>query len=245
MVPHPQRPGTLLAVVADGMGGHTGGAIAAEQVVHKASQSFETYAPNAETPADLLRGIISDAHLMIKLARFTSEQDPHSTAVVLMLQPGRVDWAYCGDSRVYHYRGAMLVGKSDDHSLVGELLRQNRITVEQARVHPQRNLLLHCLGDEREPKIDFGSAVPLSADDIFVLCSDGLWGYFSDEEIGEVIATRTPREASEVLIDLARARARGAGDNISIVVIRATAEKAKTKAPAPQRGSSAQPFRFK
>lgn len=245
VLPHPSRPGTVLAVVADGMGGHTGGAIAAEQVVHKAKQSFETYAPGSETPAELLKTIIDDAHLVIKLTRFTSEQDPHSTAVVLMLQPTRVDWAYCGDSRVYHYRGAALVSKSDDHSLVGEMLRQKRITPDQARVHPQRNLLLHCLGDERDPKIDFGNSEGLVGGDSFVLCSDGLWGYFTDEEIGEVISTRGPRAACEALVELARHRARGGGDNISLVVIKATEEK---PAPETRKGSGAStppPFRFK
>jgi serine/threonine protein phosphatase PrpC len=80
LFPHPSRPGLLMAVLADGMGGHTGGAMAAEQVVFKARQTFETFAPADETPQDLLRTIIGESHVVIKLTRFTSEQDPHTTA---------------------------------------------------------------------------------------------------------------------------------------------------------------------
>ena len=94
LFPHPSRSGLMMAVLADGMGGHSGGAMAAEQVVIKARQNFETYKPEAEEPHHLLSSIMHEAHLVIRLTRFTSEQDPHSTAVILLLQPGRVDWVH-------------------------------------------------------------------------------------------------------------------------------------------------------
>ena len=124
---HPKRPGMLMAVLADGMGGHSGGAMAAEQVLIRARQNFEAYAPAQETPEDLLRSVIDEAHTVIKLTRFTSEQDPHSTAVVFTLQQGKAYWAHCGDSRLYHFRGAHTVSRSGDHSLVGELQRKGRL----------------------------------------------------------------------------------------------------------------------
>jgi serine/threonine protein phosphatase PrpC len=77
--------------------------MAAEQVILKARQNFESFAPASESAPDLLRSI-DEAHIVIKLTRFTSEQDPHSTAVVFMMQPDRADWAHCGDSRFYHFR---------------------------------------------------------------------------------------------------------------------------------------------
>ncbi len=217
---HPTRPGTMMAVLADGMGGHTGGAMAAEQVLLKARQNFEAYAPQSETPAHLLEAIINEAHLVIKLTRFTSEQDPHSTAVVFMLQPGRADWAHCGDSRFYHFRGSELVSRSQDHSLVGELQRKGRLDEAAALNHPQRNVLLSCLGSEREPRVDHGRQLPLVAGDSFVLCSDGLWGYFSDEEIGGAVAALSAREAAQVLINNARDRSDGYGDNITVAIIK-------------------------
>ena len=217
---HPKRPGMLMAVLADGMGGHSGGAMAAEQVLIRARQNFETYAPAQETPEDLLRSVIDEAHTVIKLTRFTSEQDPHSTAVVFMLQQGRAYWAHCGDSRLYHFRGAHTMSRSADHSLVGELQRKGRLDENQALNHPQRNVLLSCLGSDREPRIEYGCEASPVAGDCFLLCSDGLWAYFTDFELASTLQEFPPRAAAERLIAQVRQRAGGSGDNISLAVIK-------------------------
>lgn len=217
---HPERAGMLMAVLADGMGGHSGGAMAAEQVLLKARQNFEAFAPKEETPEMLLSSIVQESHLVIKLTRFTSEQDPHSTAVAFLLQPDRADWVHCGDSRFYHYRGDQLVYRSADHSLVGELQRKGRLTEASALTHPHRNVLLSCLGSEREPRVDLGCVAPLIGGDSFLLCSDGVWAYFADHEIGAILATMSARDACQALISTARERARGEGDNLSLAVVR-------------------------
>ena len=217
---HPSRKGTLMAVLADGRGGHSGGAMAAEQVILKARQNFESFAPASESAPDLLRSIIDEAHIVIKLTRFTSEQDPHSTAVVFMMQPDRADWAHCGDSRFYHFRSGALVSRSSDHSLVEELVRKGRLDSEGALRHPNRNVLLSCLGSEREPRVDVGHVSPLVGGDAFLLCSDGLWAYIGEEETGAILASQSPRDAASTLIELARQRARGGGDNISLAVVK-------------------------
>lgn len=231
---HPSRSGVMLAVLADGMGGHSGGAMAAEQVMLKARQNLEIYNPGE--PADeLLASTIREAHVIIKLTRFTSEQDPHSTAVLLLLHVGRADWAHSGDSRLYHFRGDKLMHVTGDHSLVAEMVRKGSLTSERAKSYPHKNVLIGCLGGEREPVIDVGHAM-LQADDAFLLCSDGLWAYFEPDELGAVVAAHAPRRAAEVLIERARERAQGAGDNISLVIIKlsdpeaAKREKAKAEA---------------
>ena len=220
ILPHPTRSDCLLAVLADGMGGHTGGAIAAQQVILKAKQNFSSYQPASESIQDFLRSVIDEAHVVIKLTRFTSEADPHSTAVVMMLRPGHADWAHCGDSRLYHFRRGNMISHTPDHSLVGELIRTNRITEEMALHHPQRNLLLSCLGAEKEPKIDFGGLPQLEPGDCFLLCSDGLWGVVSDEELGKTLHELDARAAARVLINAARGRGEGCGDNISLAIIK-------------------------
>ena len=217
---HPTRPGIMLAILADGMGGHSGGAMAAEQVLIKAEQNLAEFSPQYESPESLLDSVINEAHIVIKLTRFTSEQDPHSTAVAFLLQPGQINWAHCGDSRLYRFRDGIPLLRSPDHSLVGELLRKGRITEAGSLVHPQRNVLLSCLGGERDPWIEYGKLSSPVAGDHFLLCSDGLWSYFPDEELGEIINTYSAREAARILVDLARKRAAGYGDNISLVIIK-------------------------
>lgn len=217
---HPTRKATLLAVLADGMGGHTGGALAAQQVVHSAKTNFETgsLAPN-EIHATLVAAI-NDAHDGIKLTRLSSETDPHSTACLLVLQPGRADWAHCGDSRIYHFRHGQRLSRTWDHSHVMNLVKMGYLTEEQAGQHPQKNLLISCLGEEEPPQIECAESVPLVDGDCFLLCSDGLWAYFTDEELGRVLKDFSVRQAAEILINTARDRANGRGDNCSLAIVR-------------------------
>ncbi len=227
---HPTQKGTLLAVLADGMGGHTGGALAAEQVVQSARHNFQSGSLLAAHIQETLVTAINDAHAGIKLTALSSEQDPHSTACLLVLQPGRADWAHCGDSRIYHYRNGERISRTYDHSHVMNLVKLGYLTEAQAEAHPQKNLLISCLGDKDDPQIDCAFAAPLVDGDCFLLCSDGLWAYFSDEELGRVLAEFPVRRAAEKLIDGARDRAQGRGDNISLVIVRLKEEKEQ---PAP------------
>lgn len=217
---HPSHPGALLVALADGMGGHSGGAMAAEQVVMAAQQNFDSFTPATEQPEQLLDAVIRDAHSSIRLSRFTSEQDPHSTVVVFMLYRGKAYWAHCGDSRLYYFHGAELAVRTQDHSLVGELQRRGKLSEEEALHHPQRNVLVACLGSDRFPKVEHGGCEVLSANDRFLICSDGLWNYFGDDELSATLAGYSANDAAQRLLDQARERAGGGGDNVSLAVIR-------------------------
>ncbi len=234
ILPHARARGVALAVVADGMGGHTGGALAAEQVVHTAKTNLDQFAVADETSQRMLENSMREAHTMIKASRFMNEKDPHSTAVMLLLQPGRVTWGHCGDSRLYHFRGKKLVGRTIDHSYVEHLLAAGKITPEQALNHPNRNVLLASLGGQDEPKITLAEVTEPAAGDAFVLCSDGLWAYFDDEELGTLVADNSARQACEILIDKARQRAKGSGDNLSLAIIKLN--EALPKKPTPPAG---------
>ena len=170
-----KEPGVILFIVADGMGGHTGGAMAAQQVMSTAQQIFGNFHTGTDSPKKLLTSIIHESHLIITLSSYTSEAEPHSTVVAMLLQKDRADWAYVGDSRLYHYRGQKLIQRTRDHSYVEQLFREGKIKEEDMEKHPNKNILVHCLGAANPPLIDFGGVDKLEADDTFILCSDGLW----------------------------------------------------------------------
>lgn len=220
VVPHEKYLGAVMVVLADGMGGLSGGSLAAEQVIQAAKQNFESFGPAASVE-EMLNACINDGHEWIKLAAMTSGLEPHSTACVLVMQPGRVDWVHCGDSRIYHFRDGALISRTVDHSLVmRKMVIPGYITEEQAEQHPNKNLLVSCLGDTARPEIDMGSISGLQGGDCFMICSDGIWAYFKNEELGEILATMPPRQAAEVLIERARERAKGHGDNCSVAILK-------------------------
>jgi PPM family protein phosphatase len=215
--------GAVLAVVADGMGGLAGGAMAAEQVISTARQVFGNWSPATEPGETLLRAIADEAHVAIRLARFTSEQEPHSTLVALLVHGERACWAHSGDSRMYLFRGPALAYRTTDHSYVEQLHREGSISAAERETHPQRNYLVSCLGAQTAPQVETGAASDLRPGDAFLLCTDGLWAYFTEAELGAVLAALPPREAAEKLVSAARARAKGKGDNLSLVIVKLSA----------------------
>ena len=218
---HRRSHGCVLAVVADGMGGRSGGRKASDQVMLTARQLFDRYDPDTDDAAATLQQILTEAHLVIKLTAISAEQEPHSTLAAFLINPGGdCHWAHSGDSRIYHFRDGKLVHRSKDHSYVQTLVDKGEITEEQANNHPQSNILMGCLGTEADPPVGTHFIAQLRAGDVLIACSDGVWHYFNDAEMGVVLAGLGPREASEFLIEKARTRANGGGDNLSLVVVK-------------------------
>ena len=222
---HPMHPGALLVALADGMGGHSGGAMAAEQVMLAARRGLEAFTPATDQPDQVLDAVIRDAHASIRTGRVGSEQDPHSTVVVFMLYRGKAYWAHCGDSRLYHFRRRQLLARTGDHSLVGELQRRGKLSAEEALRHPQRSVLIACLGGDRSPQIDRGGCADVVVGDRFLLCTDGAWRHFADDELAAILADFPAAEAARHLLELARQRAVGNGDNLALAVIEFVAAK--------------------
>jgi serine/threonine protein phosphatase PrpC len=222
--PHPRVQGCLLAVVADGMGGKSGGRKASDQVILIARQLFERFIPSKDSPADLLQTLLFEAHLMIKLTAITAEQEPHSTIAACLVMPSReVHLVHAGDSRIYHFRGANMVSRTLDHSLVQRLVEEGGLTEEEANVHPQSNLLTGCLGAEDDPPVTTHRIDQVDIGDSLLLCSDGLWHYFTPRELGTIVHALKPKDASRMLIAKARQRAKGGGDNLSLALVRVEA----------------------
>ena len=221
VIAHDRTAGCLLGVLADGMGGKSGGRKAADQVLLTAQQLFERYAPSRDDPAQTLKQLVMEAHLMIKLTAITSEEEPHSTIAAFLVSPSRdCDVVHAGDSRIYHFRNAELLSRTVDHSYVQRLVDEGQISEDEANVHPQSNLLTGCLGTHQDPPLSHRHLGQLQVGDSMLACSDGLWHYFTPRELGAIVHALPPREASEMLISKARQRARGGGDNLSLALVR-------------------------
>ncbi len=221
LLSHPRVAGCVLGIVADGMGGRSGGRKASDQVMMTAKQLFDRYVPETDDAPAMLKQLVQEAHIVIKLTAISAEQEPHSTLAAFLINPGGdCHWVHTGDSRIYHYHGNEMIKRTMDHSYVQTLVDKGQISEEEANVHAQSNILMGCLGTEDEPPMDVHFIPQLRPGDTLVACSDGVWHYFSPVELGTVLNTLSPREATEFLIDKARARAHGGGDNLSLVVVK-------------------------
>jgi PPM family protein phosphatase len=221
LIAHTRVPGCALAVLADGMGGKSGGRKAADQVIMVARQLYERHLPEKDDAPDLLRQVVQESHLMIKLTAMTAEEEPHSTIAAFIIGPNRrCDVVHAGDSRVYHFRGSEMASRTIDHSYVQRLIDEGQITEEEANTHAQSNLLTGCLGTHADPPMAVRELGTLEVGDSVLACSDGLWHYFTPREIGAIVHTLPAREASEMLVSKARQRARGGGDNLSLALVR-------------------------
>lgn len=218
---HPLHPGCVMGVIADGMGGRSGGRKASDQVMLTARQLFERFDPVNESAHDLLMTIVQEAHMVIRLTAIASEQEPHSTiAAFVMLPQGPCHVAHSGDSRIYYLRDAQVLWRTMDHSYVQTLVDKGEISELQAQFHPQSNILIGCLGTSDAPPVGYHVIERVDPGEALVACSDGVWHYFSNLELGAIISGLSPHEASKFLIEKARNRAQGMGDNLSVVVIK-------------------------
>jgi len=221
ILPHARAKGCLMAVVADGMGGKSGGRKAADQVVLTARQIFDRYVPSQDPTELALTQLVEESHLMIRLTAMAFEEEPHSTIGAFIVNPDRSAYlTHVGDTRVYHFNGPELAHRTVDHSFVQRLVDEGQISEEEANVHPQSNLLTACLGAQAEPPVTLHRVGRLSVGDTLMVCSDGLWHYFTPKELGAIVHTLPPREAAEMLVTKARHRARGGGDNLSLALVR-------------------------
>ncbi len=208
----------VLFVVADGMGGHRGGEIASGMAVRLIGAAYR--ANPQSNPTVLLTIAFDDANEQI-LGRSVSDTSLFgmgTTCTAMMLRGGNAYFAHIGDSRAYLYRGDEILQITQDHSLVGEMVRSGILTDEDARNHPKRNVITRSRGIQEGTAVDTPrSPLPLQNGDTFLLCSDGLTSYLTDDDLFQILSTQKPDEACQTLVDLANER--GGRDNITVQVV--------------------------
>lgn len=227
-----RHPGALMAIVADGMGGRTGGRMASDQVIATADSLFNELSEKDTGLRALLEQIAAEAHTVIRLTAIASEKEPHSTIVALIVKKDYAIWAHAGDSRLYFFRAGKLVHRTEDHTYAAKLLAEGKISAAEVAAHKYKNVLVSALGISREPHLAVGEASDLRVGDAFLLASDGLWAYFEDHELGSLLHSLPPREASEHLVRIARERAQGRGDNLALAIVKLEAPEQRRRLPA-------------
>jgi serine/threonine protein phosphatase PrpC len=214
---------TLMLVLADGMGGHLHGEIAAGLAIAAFVESFERQ-PSMTDPDDFITVTMRDAHHRImNLPHPLDGAFPGTTCVAAIIQNGTLYVGHAGDSRLYVLRGGKIVARTLDHSVVQSLLKLGIIDIDEARTHPQRNQISNCLGGVEDLfEIEIGKPVVLQPGDVVFLCSDGLSGPFSDKELAAAFAfSVTPVTTSlDDLIARAVEREQGHADNATGIAMR-------------------------
>lgn len=212
----------LLMVVADGMGGHLYGEIAAQVTAQFMAEAFQRAAnPSLPDPAQFLVNTITDAHhAIVDYARVRAlTETPRTTCVAAIVQDGVASWAHVGDSRLYHLREGQVTGRTKDHSRVQLLVDLGRLREEAIAAHPDRNKIFNCLGQSTPPKIDVTGHQVLRHGDTLLLCTDGFWGPLGSRTIAESLHDNDILQGVPRLIDLAESRAGRESDNISVVAM--------------------------
>ena len=227
--PQQYRTRGWLFLVADGMGAHAAGEEASRIAAERVPLVYEKLSGRSP-PLALRRSIEqTNAEINTKGESAAEFRGMGTTCTVLVVLPRGALVGHIGDSRAYRIRSGKIEQLSRDHSLVWEL-ESGGLTREQAAAAAPKNIITRSMGPHAHVEVDLEGPFPVEDGDIFLLCSDGLSGQVTDEEIGLVAAELEPREAADALIGLALVR--GAPDNVTVVVARAGPEEV-SKASSP------------
>jgi PPM family protein phosphatase len=211
---------TLLMVVADGMGGHLNGEIAAEIAVRVLTERFNREVRSGmSNPGNFLRASLEAAHSAIDeyTHKHKLSEYPRTTCVACVVKNKIAYWCHAGDSRLYLLRKGRLYKRTRDHSRVQRMIDAGLIREDQALTHPERNKIYSCLGGDQLPTISLSEGTPLNAGDILFLCSDGLWGMLTSADIEAAVAEEPLKLALPKLIKKSSDTAGSQGDNLSVV----------------------------
>lgn len=214
----------LLLVLADGMGGHLHGELAAGMAIETFVESFGRHAlRRIDDPDKFISGTMSHAHERIMNLPHDHGMGgfPGTTCVAAVIQDDKMYWGHAGDSRLYLLRDGKVLFRTSDHSAVQQWVEAGMISAEEARYHPQRNQITNCLGGiEGTFYVEPGKPVSLKSGDVVLLGSDGLWGPFTDRELVESFFSLPVAEVLDNLVGLALEREEGHSDNVTGVAVR-------------------------
>jgi len=215
-----------LYVVADGMGGHSGGEIASRKAVEALVATFREESTvsahpnqNGSNETELVRAIEAANQHVFQLASADRKLQGMGTTLVALRLADSTAWVgSVGDSRVYLWRNGRLRQVTRDHSLVNEYVRMGTLSAEEASTHPLKHIISRAIGVHPTVEVDHFE-IPLQADDLFILCSDGLTNMLDDHDLSAAL-TAVGNDPPALCVEfIARANAKGGLDNITVVAV--------------------------
>ena len=212
----------LVLVVADGLGGHGHGEVAAEAAVRSIIATFDRKAkPRLADPGEFLAEAMAGAHMAILALSGIRQLDdlPRTTCVACVVQDGIALWAHAGDSRLYLLRQGKVLARTRDHTRVQSMVDCGQLTEAGARTHPSRNILTNCIGGDLSPRFEFTDKTPLRRGDTVLLCSDGVWGPLADDAPLATLSLRDVIKAAPGFLDHVESVAGLGRDNLSMVLL--------------------------
>jgi serine/threonine protein phosphatase PrpC len=209
--------GGRLLIVADGMGGHRGGATASRLAAETVKAQY-LGSETADVPQALKESLIRANARIYSEAQANPELRGMGTTTSVLAVRGEQGWiAHVGDSRIYRVRDNEIEQLTDDHSLVATMVREGLLTSAEAETHPRRNVLQRSMGVSEDVEVDVVGPIELRTGDTFILCSDGLHGLVKEPELKEIALKPIEVAADEFL---RKALERGAPDNVTVIVAR-------------------------
>ncbi|MDQ9171806.1 serine/threonine-protein phosphatase [Oxalobacteraceae bacterium R-40] len=212
----------LLLVLADGMGGHILGEMAASITLQTIGTLFQQNAkPYIKKPERFLEDSFMAAHREIHRYRALNNlpETPRTTIVACLVQHGNAIWAHCGDSRLYWMRDGHILARTRDHSRIETLIAQGKVDPSERDTHPERNKLFNCLGAPNMPIVEISRRASLRPGDVLLLCSDGLWSVLPDHALAHSLHNNTVVRAVPELINTAAGIAGKKSDNVTALAI--------------------------
>ncbi|MBL8335550.1 MAG: serine/threonine-protein phosphatase [Rhodoferax sp.] len=209
-----------ILLLADGMGGHPEGEVAAQLALQAISALYQKQAnPKIDDVQAFLTAAVMAAHRqIIKYAVDKGMLDtPRTTVVAALVQDGSASWVHCGDSRLYLVREGKLVTRTRDHSYMEQ--PPSSQSASRAAERLNRNILFTCLGSPTKPVFDIGGPVALQQGDKIMLCSDGLWGSLDDEDIVRQLSMKAVGAAVPDLVESALQKAGATSDNVTVIAL--------------------------
>jgi len=212
----------LLLVLADGMGGHIQGDVAATIAVQTIATLFQQNAhPYIKKPERFLEESFFAAHHEIHRYRAANNlpETPRTTIVACLIQHNNAFWAHCGDSRLYWMRNGQILSRTRDHSRIETLIAQGKVAASERSTHPERNRLFNCLGAMNKPIVEISRRASLQPGDVILLCSDGLWSVLPDPLLTQTLYSNTIVRAVPELVSSANEIAGKTGDNVTALAM--------------------------